>query len=41
MTPGSKWKVSDIYKLIHENKGYEKQYNTLRMHKAGDCSCDK
>lgn len=41
MAPGSKWKSTDIYKLVHEQKGYERQYNSLRLHRAGDCSCGK
>lgn len=34
----SKWKTTDIYELARK-AGYEKQYNTLRMHRSGSCSC--
>jgi hypothetical protein len=35
----SKWKTTDIYSLLKE-RGYARQYNTLRMHRSGTCSCD-
>jgi hypothetical protein len=36
----SKWKTTDLFALL-KDQGYEKQYNTLRMHRAGVCSCDQ
>jgi hypothetical protein len=36
----SRWKSTAIYALLKDS-GYEKQYNTLRMHRAGSCSCDE
>jgi hypothetical protein len=36
----SKWKTTDLFSLLKE-QGYEKQYNTLRMHRGGSCSCDQ
>lgn len=38
MSPDSKWKSTDIYDLARK-AGYETQYNTLRSHRAGTCSC--
>lgn len=35
----SKWKATDLYRLF-QGQGYEKQYNTLRAHRSGTCSCD-
>lgn len=35
----SKWKTTDLYALFR-SQGYEKQYNTLRTHRSGTCSCD-
>lgn len=39
MDRSSKWKTVDIFSLVRDKKGYEKQYNSLRMHRAGECSC--
>ncbi len=39
MDRSSKWKTKDIFDLVKEQKAYEKQYNSLRMHRAGECSC--
>lgn len=36
----SKWKSTDLFKLLSE-RGYDKQYNTLRAHRVGTCSCDE
>lgn len=35
----SKWKTTDLYELL-KAQGYERQYNTLRTHRSGVCSCD-
>jgi hypothetical protein len=35
-----KWSSAAIYRLVQE-RGYEKQYNTLRVHRSGECSCDE
>ena len=34
-----KWKTASLFSIL-QKEGYEKQYNTLRMHRAGSCSCD-
>lgn len=34
-----KWKTAALYNVLKEF-GYEKQYNTLRAHRAKECSCD-
>ena len=39
MDRNSKWKTVDIYSLVKEKKNYDRQYNTLRTHRAGTCSC--
>lgn len=35
----SKWKTTALYELAKKT-GFEKQYNSFRMHRAGSCSCD-
>ena len=34
-----KWKTTDLYALL-KDKGYERQYNSLRLHRTGACSCN-
>jgi hypothetical protein len=34
----SKWKTANLYELA-QTRGYEKQYNAFRTHRAGTCSC--
>lgn len=34
----TKWSTAALFELFKQN-GYEKQYNTLRVHRAGKCSC--
>ncbi len=33
-----KWKSVDLHRLFTK-QGYERQYNTLRAHRSGTCSC--
>lgn len=34
-----KWRTSAIFNLLKEY-GFERQYNQLRAHRAGECSCE-
>lgn len=35
----TKWKTASLFALA-EQRGFEKKYNTLRLHRVKDCSCD-
>lgn len=33
-----KWKTVDLHDLF-KKRGYEREYNSLRVHRSGRCSC--
>lgn len=34
-----KWKTVDLFKLF-QRQGFPRQYNNVRMHRTGSCTCD-
>lgn len=35
-----RWKTAAIFNLLKEH-GFDRKYNVLRIHRAGDCACGK
>lgn len=35
----TKWKTTDLFPLFRD-RGYDRQYNSLRLHRSGSCACN-